>query len=430
MHDSPLQTVLQQRDAKPVSGEHLEVLGKHAATQWTTGKCASIHEAVVETVRHEQLSPQQVCRVVEFANQDAYLQEFRKEGSTKVVHFDCGPAVPGQVLQDLNDGGGGSVYDRGTMDYSMHPSSVKHAAAVSMDKTAAATPPAVPGLTKLPNLPSLPKAASSQYEEHLWDLFTGGTKSAMAYAEPLQPLVDARHKLAGARDALTADINSLELDYAEVGDQLYRQVKQASFEGTSLSDVVAAWSAVTMDPVYTKLAFAAITPRLQREGVFANLDDVDASLTKRASAHAVNLEHPLVALYADFVTTLDKLATARAALAEVEQGGEQVEALLKQGSGLVGAAKKGLGAASKVIDTAAKPVAHILVGAKGAKDLAPVLAGGTKLTALGVGALAANAGLQSVTDRPGTQRVLRVAKSITPGTPEYQERRYRHMSGM
>jgi phage terminase large subunit-like protein len=164
--------------------------------------------------------------------------------------------------------------------------------------------------------------------------------------------------------------------------------------------------------------------------VFANLDDVDASLTKRASAHSVNLEHPLVTLYADFVTTLDKLATARAALAEVEQGGEQVEALLKQGSGLVGAAKKGFGAASKVIDTAAKPVAHILVGAKGAKDLAPVLAGGTKLTALGVGALAANAGLQSVTDRPGTQRVLRVAKSITPGTPEYQERRYRHMSGM
>lgn len=114
--------------------------------------------------------------MVEFANQDAYLQEFRKEGSSKVVHFDCGPAVPGEVLQDLNDGGGGSVYDRGDLDYRMHPSSVKQAAAerAGMAKTAAAPEVAVAGLTKLPRLPSLPKAASSQYEPHLWDLFNNG----------------------------------------------------------------------------------------------------------------------------------------------------------------------------------------------------------------------------------------------------------------
>lgn len=433
MEDAPLQTVLQQRDARPVSGEHLEVLGKHAATQWVTGKQASIHAAVVDAVRGEQLSPQQVHRVVEFANQDAYLQEFRKEGSSKVVHFDCGPAVPGEVLQDLNDGGGGSVYDRGSMDYRMHPSSVKHAAAerASMDKTASAPEAAAAeGLPKLPRLPALPKAASSQYEPHLWDLFNNGKMAAVAFAEPLQPLVELRHKLAGARDLLISDLNSLELDYAEVSGQLYHQVKQASLDGVALSDVVAAWSAVTEDPLYTKLAFAALTPRLRREGVFNSLDAVGASLMKQASRHPVNVLHPLVTTYADFVSTLNKLADARATLEELEQGAEQADALLKQGSGVLGAVKKGLGAASKGIDAASKPVAHVLVGAKGAKELAPMLAKGTKLTALGVAGLAANAGVQNVTDRPGSQRALRLAKSITPGTMEYQNRRYQNMLGM
>ena len=65
---TPIQTVLQQRDARPVAGEHLEVLGKKAAANWGTGKFASLNEAVVDLVRDERLSPEQVRRVVEFTN--------------------------------------------------------------------------------------------------------------------------------------------------------------------------------------------------------------------------------------------------------------------------------------------------------------------------------------------------------------------------
>lgn len=431
MNDSPLQTILQQRDARPVSGEHLEVLGKKAASDWVMGKYASLNEAIVNNVRSERLSPEQVRRVVEFTNGDAYLQEFRKEGSHKVVHFDCGPADPSQVLQDLNDGGGGSVYDSGTLDFSMHPSTAKHASAYraesGMDKTAAAEEPGVPGLPKLTKMPGLPKHA--HYEDQLWAMFGSGTPAPMEFAEPLRPLMDLNHKLAGACDELSSNIDSLELDYAEAGDRLYGQVKQAAMDGTSLGDIVNAWASVTPDPVYVKVAFHVMTPRFQREHVFPSLDAIGESLVKRASVGMVNPEHPLVTTYADFVDTLNKLASARAARDELARGVERTGYLLKQGGGVLGAVGKAVRGTGHVIDAVSHPIAHVLVGPEGAKKLAPRLAMATKGTALVGAGLAANAGVQSVTDRPAVQSATHAIKSVVPGTADYQNRRYRNMTG-
>ena len=130
MHDLPSQTLLQQANARPVSGEELEVFGKAAASRFMCGDADSLNDAVVETVKQAALSPEQVRRVIEFANTAAYLQEFKKEGAThKYIHFDGGPASPTEVLKDLNDGGGGTVFDRGSADYFQPPPNTKTAAA-------------------------------------------------------------------------------------------------------------------------------------------------------------------------------------------------------------------------------------------------------------------------------------------------------------
>lgn len=452
--DSPIQTVLQQRDARPVSGEHLEVLGKQAAANWCEGKVASLHDAIVDVVRGERLSPEQVKRVVEFTNGDAYLREFRKEGSHRVVHFDKGPADPSQVLQDLNDGGGGSVYDRGTLDYSRDPREVHKQASFNIDerlkrlqarrgetpeefdaaiKTAAAEESEglepVEGLQKQEKLPALPKHASP-YEDELWALFNHGEPSHMAFAEPLQPLVEVRSKLAAGVDEVAYEIDKLEIDYAEAGSQLYGHVKQAALEGTSLADVVKSWSSVSEDPLYVKIAFRFMTPRFQREGVFPSLDALGESLTKQASVGDVNAEHPLVTSYGEFIDALNKLANMRVLHQELVEGAEHAESLLKQASGgLLGAAKKGIDVASGGIDAASPAIAHFLVGAKDAKHLAPTISKGLKGTALVGGALAGNAALQSVTDRPMVQAGLGAAKAVVPGTAEYNNRRYRTMTG-
>lgn len=459
MSDAPIQTILQQRDARPVSGEHLEVLGKKAASDFCEGKVASLHEALIDTLRDERLSPEQVKRVVEFCNGDAYLQEFRKLAAHRVVHFDGGPADPAQVLQDLNDGGGGSVYDRGTLDYSRSPRDVhKEAAARTPEerlqrllarrgeteeefnanlKTASAEPAdgaeQMEGMPKLPKAPSLPKLAAveSTYEDALWELFNNGQPAHIAFAEPLQPLVEVRSKLASARDQVASEIDMLEIDYAQAGTELYGHVKQAALEGTSLADVVKAWSSVNEDPLYVKIAFRIMTPLFQRDGVFAGYDALGESLMKQASAGDTNVEHPLVTSYGEFIDALNKLANMRVLHQEFADGAEKAELLMKQAAsgGLVGAAKQGISAASQGIDAASPAIAKFLVGAKDAKSLAPTISKGLKGTAVVGGALAGNAALQSVTDRPLVRQGLGAAKSVVPGTVEYNERRYRNQMG-
>lgn len=469
MSDAPIQTILQQRDARPVSGEHLEVLGKKAASDFCEGKVASLHEALIDTLRDERLSPEQVKRVVEFCNGDAYLQEFRKLAAHRVVHFDGGPADPAQVLQDLNDGGGGSVYDRGTLDYSRSPRDVHKEASAGKsrreqiadfycgrggtptapsertrvhefygsEKTASAEhaegSEPMEGLPKLPKAPSLPKLAAveSTYEDALWELFNNGQPAHIAFAEPLQPLVEVRSKLASARDQVASEIDMLEIDYAQAGAELYGHVKQAALEGTSLADVVKAWSSVNEDPLYVKIAFRLMTPLFQRDGVFAGYDAIGESLTKQASAGDTNVEHPLVTSYGEFIDALNKLANMRVLHQEFADGAEKAELLMKQAAsgGLVGAAKQGINAASQGIDAASPAIAKFLVGAKDAKSLAPTISKGLKGTAVVGGALAGNAALQSVTDRPLVRQGLGAAKSVVPGTVEYNERRYRNQMG-
>lgn len=452
---TPIQTVLQQRDARPVAGEHLEVLGKKAAADWGTGKFASLNEAVVDIVRGERLSPEQVRRVVEFTNGNAYLNEFRKEGSHKVVHFDNGPADPAQVLQDLNDGGGGTVYDRGTLDYNMPPEHGHKEASVreyaAMDKTAAANDEPGADLPKLNKLPSLPKLghALERHEDALWDLFkVSGDTVKEASANPHQGLVALQQQLHGTRAELQSNLDCFNAEMLEASHGLYHQVKQAALTGATLGELVSAWSVVNDDPLYVKVAFSQITPKLRASGMFHSFEAIGESLLKTAAAGVeVDTAHPAVVAFADFCTALNKVAATRVTLGEVTAAANEADFALKQASGmigkllgrgakeapktggLIGAAKTVIKGTSKAIDSASPHVARALVGAEGAKSLAPTLAKGLKGTAAVGGLLAGNAAVQNVTDRPGVRAATGAVKSVVPGTQEYQQRRYNNMTG-
>ncbi len=159
MNDLPSIALLQQSHAVPKSGEELEVMGKYAASQYIGGKQKTLNDAVVGTVKHAGLSPEQVRRVIEFANTAAYLSEFNKEGSpSRYVDFAGGPADPGEVLRELNSGGGGTVFDRGLADYSMPMAELSKAASArrapraeepEQEKAASAPEPEEDLITKL-----------------------------------------------------------------------------------------------------------------------------------------------------------------------------------------------------------------------------------------------------------------------------------------
>jgi hypothetical protein len=302
-HDLPQQALLQQSAARPLSGEELEVFGKHAAAQYMNGCASTLNDAVVMTIKRAGLAPEQVRRVCEFANTDAFIQSFRKEGAaTKYVSFDGGVASFPEVLKDLNDGGGGTVFDRGMADYSTSP--VKLAAVRSstmLEKTA---------------------SAKGQADDVLERAFQVDEQAAaIPFHRPLQDVEDLRDKLATARNAATADLSALETALLTVVDEMYGHVKQAALSGTPLGHVVQAWSqALAPPPELVKAAWAEIGPRLVDDGV-CGWEQLGQSLEKTAGSMALVREtHPAVTSFATYCDGIQKLAHLRATQQEFIDG--------------------------------------------------------------------------------------------------------------
>lgn len=428
MFDLPSQALLQQAHARTVSGEELEVMGKKAAAGYASGDYNNLTEAVVGTVKKAGLSPEQVQRVIEFTNQAAYLHEFQKVGSAnKYVEFVGGPASPSEVLKDLNDGGGGTVFDRGSADYSSPPPTEKIAylhlqnlQALGLEKTAA----------PLEDMHDRALAEAFAVEpEHL------------RYADPYQDTWEVREKLASEKDRLSSDLNFLETSYHELGQGLYWQVKQAAMEGTPLGHILQAWAAVTPGPGFVKAAFALVGPKLVEEQIFDSHDAVAGSLTKTAEAGWVpNPDHPLLQTYGAFCTQLEKLADTRAELEVVDGYLGRVDwflkqAMLKEAASAAPLAQRGVsaakslwGGAKQVANAASKPVGEIAtaIGGEGAGNAATWA---TQHVPHAVAALAAKEFYdRGIKYGPG-QLPLRYAKSQIPGTREYYVRQYNLQQG-
>jgi hypothetical protein len=299
-----------------VSGEELEVLGKVAATKWREGACETLTDAVVTTVKHAALSPEQVRRVVEFTNTDAFLAEFKKEGGThKVIEFAGGPANPSEVLKDLNDGGGGTVFDRGLLDYNDAPTEIKIA---------------------------------SDHEADLRALF--GVDMNLPYAEPLQDVFELQDKLAAAMDMLDDTRSTLERTFVDLQECLYQEVKQASLRGHSLGNIANVLALGAPDAEYVKIAFEAITPRLLQEGVFTGVHEALASMDKTASRQMLNRAHPMVTQMLEFSDCLYKLAHTRVAREELQSAHAETARFIAAG----GTSKVAAGTVQRLFDAAAE----------------------------------------------------------------------------
>ncbi len=393
MSDLSTNGLLQQLSAKEVSGEHLEVLGKQASSMWCEGRVKTLNDAVVETVKHAGLSPEQVKRVIEFTNTSAYLTEFRKEGAGhKVVDFgDGGPASPSAVLQDLNDGGGGSVFDPGTGDYNQPP----------REKTA---------------------ASDARLESAFAEMFHA-VDAPLPLHDPHGPAIELRDKLAGAYEQATSQISMLENMFDDLRGRVFFQVKQASLSGVALSEVAEIWHRYAPSDEHVKVAFQLILPKLIENGVFMDGEAAAESFQKIAHVGVVNEEHPLVVDFKDFCETLQKLAEVREFQIDAGEGLAQIKHFLKTGAdtGLLQRGAKALGRAAGVAEEGGKVVGDALLGKGKGKYVGKAAKGLTyALPAVG----AHEVYRRTLKYDPTFQGVKRTALGAIPGTQEYNQKEY------
>jgi len=396
MSDLPHYGLLQQLNAKAVSGEHLEVLGKKASSLWCEGRAKTLNDAVVATVKHAGLSPEQVKRVIEFANTEAYLTQFRKEGTaSKVVDFGPGgPASPAVVLQDLNDGGGGSVFDPGTGDYNQPPA----------EKTSSARD----------------KTASAAEDALLFEAF-GVRETALPLAEPMANTIELRDKLASAFEQATAQLSTLENMFSDLRDRTFHNVKQAALSGTALSEVAEIWNRFAPSETYVKVAFRAIIPQLIENGVFANGEAVAESLQKVAHVGIPNEEHPLVADFKDLCEVLSKLAETREIQQATGEGLIEVNEVLKH-AGKEGLLPQGLNLLQRAANKAGHGGAVLgekLLGEGKGKALGTI-AKGMVYAAPAIGAHEIYR--RTLKHNPMFQGAKQTVLGAIPGTPEYNRK--------
>lgn len=415
MHDLPSQTLKQQAHARPVSGEELEVFGKYAASQFTAGLHGTLTKAVVETVKQAGLSPEQVKRVVEFTNVNAYLETFHKLSSGhRYIDLHGGPANPSEVLKDLNDGGGGTVFDHGAGDYNLPPPAEKNASLINRNLHAL----------------GVEKTASAEDDDLLTEAFTSEDKSD-PYADPWRDSLDMREKLAAARDVISSEMSGLEIQLMDLGDDMYRQVKQASLDGVPLGHVVQAWASVVPGPGYVKVAFQVLAPRLLAEEVL-NVDQLGDSLTKTASGN-VNMEHPLVGSFAAYCHTLDKLAASRKAHEALHVEYQRIDGFLKKVSGLIpkawsGAKSLAEGAATHT-GSAAEWAGKNLVSDRAGEIAGKVVSKATQHAPEIATAIAAKEGYDRLKYNPNFQQARYAVASRIPFTQSNLQREYALQTG-
>jgi hypothetical protein len=375
-------------NARAVSGEHLEVLGKHAAARWAAGREKTLGNAVVSTVKTAGLSPEQVKRVVEFANTAAYLTDFKKEGSLhRVVDFGAGGlADPSAVIQDLNDGGGGSSYDTGSLEYN-HP-------------------------------PPQTKTASAWDEASFEQMFAS---SGQEYPEvnPLGDVLTLRDKLASSYETSTSMLSSLEVMYEDLSTHIFNQVKQAALSGHALSEIAQIWQQCAPSDEHVKVAFQVVMDPLVDNGVFQNHAAVAQSLSKHSSVGLVNPDHPLVTHFKDFCDVLSKMAEAREEQQQYGEGVARLTSFLKEaatGKGLIHHGEDALQWASGKAQRGGEAVGRSLLG----KDHEWVKHFGTAGKAAPYAA--ALVGANEIRRKPAVQRTIHGIASKVPGTEDYRQR--------
>jgi len=292
----------QQKAARPVDPEQLEMMGKRAASLHAT-QGTTLSDAVVEIVKEAFLAPEQVKRVCEFANTSAYLSEFEKSGQMRNITFEGGPADPGRVLQDLNDGSNPAVHQIKHADYSPPAGSYKDDQPVVADEEAAFA--AAFGLAK---------AAADH----------------TARAKPIEEVYDLRVRLEGMRDDMLSKLSSSQVLLDTVKEDLCQATKQEVLGGSSLSDIAQAWSGYTPTAEMLKEAVSLTCHHLREHQVLDREGLID-SMNKTASAGSIpNPSHPVVERFIALTKVAQKHGELQAAIEMVNEQLLTVNAKLKE----------------------------------------------------------------------------------------------------
>jgi hypothetical protein len=281
-------------------------MGKKAAALYTQ-QGTELSEAVTEVTKEARLAPEQIKRVCEFANTNAYLNEFEKGGEVRNVTFSGGPADPGKVLRDLNDGSHPAVN---------HVKEAHYQPPTGHYKTAGANDHLLAGMFGI-SPDGLEKVAEAV-----------SPPDHNMRSNPIDEAYDLKVRLEGVRDDTRSKYASSGIVLNDVRGDLCKEAEQVLAGGSSLGEMAQALTPFTESPRLLKMAMLEIGKYLRDKG--HSQSSLGSSLTKTAEARVPNPEHPLVTKFVAFTKIAFQHAKLETAIGIVDRNLAAVNAQIRE----------------------------------------------------------------------------------------------------
>lgn len=302
------QDLLSQPTGSRVAPETLEMIGRKASQMYQQNG-VPLNQAIKDLIaQHPELGNEHIKRVVEFANNVTFQEQFQN-GADKNVHFDV--ADPGVVLRDLKDGG-----------------SPGHEGRLNSNGSDYASGPKQSG------------AQDAQLDDQLAGLFNidggGNVKTASeevtdGHANPVDNLFDEQVRLQATLDELEGSRDQASQNLSSAQDNLYKAVRQevVNPDGAGLGGVVGALHSLGNQEI-AETVLPGIVSRMVGEGY--QRSNLHKSLEKRAGT-SVNPNHPLVTSFNELVKVAQELVVLDTAIGDVSNQLEKVASEIRKVAG-------------------------------------------------------------------------------------------------
>jgi hypothetical protein len=260
----------------------LQEIGREAAKRYADG--SSLTDAVISAAGSEELGPEHIRRICEFANQEAYKHEWDKGGNVRNIEFEGGPADPAVVMRELNDGARDvedKPQERLISDYDTEPDD---------------------------NGPV--KLSSANIEEEIFAGYTNPAPHKEDIVDPVNELARLHHTFNGAEDHVMSKLSSLNVREQEVKDSLCHEVRKAVLDGESFAKIAYAWARSEVPRNVIVEMTKTASRHLVDTGV-RTFDMIKDEFEKQAfNVKVPNPDHPLI----DKMMALAKIAQAQTQL--------------------------------------------------------------------------------------------------------------------
>lgn len=292
-----------------ISPEMLEVFGKEAANMFLDHGVA-LNEAVVKVASaHDDISPEQVKRIAEFANTATYLalHDKNKTSGAKTSYPQFVLADPSRIIQDMSDGARPTLVTQTDREYGLQPLKEKNS------------------------------SANDPRESALEQLFVGDLEK-VAYDEKSitkQAAIDevfaAKDMLIGLRDSLRNSAEQLDMMFKEASAELYELSKRFVLEGGTMADVYRAVSSNTQDREKISQVMTPIITGFIRENVRHPDEMREDMLELEKVAHRIiNPENEMVKAAGAVIACSSELQVVAEGLNQVVPELEKVSSFIKE----------------------------------------------------------------------------------------------------